>query len=79
MLSVGYSTGLSLCSPIIPTSREIMPTLPRNMADERSSFDPVDKSGVIPKDDPTVNSAEHDSKSRLLAGNSGSKAKRTME
>lgn len=72
MLSVGYSTGLSLWFPAIPISSDIIPTRPMNIAEDSNILEPVERSDVMPSEDPTVNSAEHDSNSRLRAGRSGS-------
>lgn len=67
-LSVGYFTGEPFLLPVTPINKDMIPTRPRNMAIASNIFDDDDSKGVMPSDDPTVNSADRVSKRRLLAG-----------
>ena len=57
----------------------MMPTLPINMAVQSNILDALQRSGVIPSDDPTVNRAEQLSKSSAFVGSSGSSDIRISE
>lgn len=52
--------------PVTPINKDMIPTRPRNMAIASNIFDDDDSKGVMPSDDPTVNSADRVSKRRLL-------------
>ena len=66
----------SCCWVARPISSDSNPTRPTNMAMHKSSFEEIDKSAVMPNEEPTVNNADADSKARSFTERSGSKITR---
>ena len=64
--------GFELCLTR-PMRSERSPTRPINIAEQRRSFAPTERDGVIPNDEPTEKSAESVSKSSARGGISGAR------
>lgn len=62
----------------MPTKIDMIPTLPRNMAEDRSNLEEVPSNGVTPSDEPTVNNAEAASYNSPRAEMSGSRPINTI-
>ena len=55
-----------------PISNERIPTRPKNMAKQRTTLDVAESVPVMPREDPTVNSADALSNNSALTDNVGS-------